>query len=161
MEFGLILINLNLSFWLFLYLDATSATCVKFSFRGTFCVAVALHLRLEFLAAINSVISSMFHRRLELVFIKWLVLRWSYIEKHSCTLLLPNKIISIFSFWRFGCNFINFKVHCREVLGACDRFTQWSISVAFALQSWVRHSVDFLHLISSSYDYLRLLIMLS
>ena len=70
-EFGrLILINLNLPLWLFLYLDATSATSVKFSFGGTFCVAVALHLGLEFLAAIDSVIFSMFHRRLELIFIK-------------------------------------------------------------------------------------------
>ena len=52
MQFGwLILINLNLPLW-FLNLDATSTTRVKFDLGGTFRVAVALHLRFEFLATI-------------------------------------------------------------------------------------------------------------
>ena len=155
MQFGwLILINLNLSFW-FLYLDAISTTCVKLHLGGTFRVAVALHLRFEFLATINSVISSMFHRRLELIFIKSLVFRWFCIEKHGRTLLVSTMTITVFSFWW------NFNVHSGEVLGACDGFTKCSISVAFALQSRVRHGVDFWDIIISTYDYLRLLILLS
>ena len=67
MKFGrLILINLLLSFW-FLYIAGISV-------KGTFGVVISLHLRLELLPAINSVVSSRLYRGLKLEFISLLVL---------------------------------------------------------------------------------------
>ena len=161
MKFGcLILINLKLSLR-FQYLDGIS---VKFTFSGTFRVTIAFHLRLKLVSAIDSVISSMLYWGLKLIFIKWLVLCfiwvWVRIEKHGHTLLVSTLIITIFSLRWLSDHFINFKVHHREFFGADDRFTESSISVAFALKSGIRYGVDFRNLIDKTINYLWFMVLL-